>query len=128
MVAARYHALRDRVLASVDHVFAEPVLVKFNKGGTSDLSRPSIEIEAVLRVAGGNEAAASGNRIDTAWRTRITAQRGELHIDRVKYPDLRAAIGDEVRALSRPGQPWFEVLSVDDRGMTRLVLRLGESV
>lgn len=128
MKSARYHALRDRVVAKVDHVFAEPVLLKFNLGGVTDPARPSVEIEAVLRVGGGKETAASGNRIDAAWRTRITAQRAELHIDRTKYPTVKAKPGDEVRALSRPGEPWFEVLAVDDRGMSRLVLQLGEAV
>lgn len=127
MKAARYHALRDRVLADNDKVHAEPVWLKFNKGGVADPARSAIEIEAVLRVGGGKETAASGNRIDAAWRTRITAQRAELHIDRAKYPDIVAMKGDEVKALSRPGEPWFEVLAVDDRGMTRLVLQLGEA-
>lgn len=128
MLPARYHSLRDRVMASVDRVFAEPVLLKFNKGGVADQGRISVEIEAVLRVGGGKETAASGNRIDAAWRTRITAQRAELHIDRTKYPDIKVRAGDEVRALSRPGEPWFEVLAVDDRGLSRLVLQLGETV
>lgn len=127
MKTARYHSLRDRVLDRVDHVFAEPVLLKFNKAGTSDPSRPSIEIEAILRVGGGKETSVAGGK-DRAWRTRINAQSAELHIDRAKYPDIKGKTGDEVRALSRPGQPWFEVLAVDDRGMTRLVLQLGESV
>jgi hypothetical protein len=128
MKSARFHALRDRVVSSVDHVFAEPALLKFNLSGKTDPARPSIEIEAVLRVGGGKETAASGNRIDAAWRTRITAQRAELHIDRTKYPDIKVVTGDEVSALSRPGEPWFEVLAVDDRGESRLVLQLGESV
>ncbi len=127
MKAARYHALRDRVVATVDHVFAEPVFLKLNKGGTLDPARPSVEIEAVLRVGGGKETAASGNRSDASWRLRITAQRAELHIDRTKYPAIEVKPGDEVCAQSRPGEPWFEVLAVDDRGMSRLVLRLGES-
>ena len=127
MLSARYHALRDRVVASVDQVFAEPVLLKSNKGGAADDDRPAIEIEAVLRVGGGKETAASGNRIDAAWRTRISAQRAELHIDRTKYPDIKSVPGDEVRSLARPGEPWFEVLAVDDRGLSRLVLQLGET-
>lgn len=128
MKTARYHGLRDRVMAGVDQVHAESVLIKFNRDGITDPSRPAVEIEAVLRVGGGKETAASGNRIDAAWRTRITAQRAELHIDRTKYSSIEAKHGDEVRALSRPGEPWFEVLAVDDRGMSRLVLQLGETV
>lgn len=109
-------------------MFAEPVLLKFNLGGVTDPARPSVEIEAVLRVGGGKETAASGNRIDASWRTRITAQRAELHIDRTKYPAIEVKPGDEVCAQSRAGEPWFDVLAVDDRGMSRLVLQLGESV
>lgn len=127
MKSARYQALRDRVLSVVDRVHAEPVLLKFNKDGVSDPSRPEIEIEAVLRVDGGKETAVSGNRVDAAWRTRINAQRAALHIDPAAWPGVTAMIGDEVRALARPGQPWFEVLGVDDRSMTRVVLHLGES-
>lgn len=127
MKSARYHALRDRVVAKVDHVFAEPVLLKFNLGGVTDPARPSVEIEAVLRVGGGKETSVAGSQAKT-WRTQITAQRAELHIDRSKYPDIKAVTGDEVRALARQGEPWFEVLAVDDRGMSRLVLQLGESV
>lgn len=128
MQPARYHAIRDRVLACVDSVHAEPVRLSFKKGGVADPARPAIEIEAVLRVGGGKETSVSGRGADTTWRTRIQAQRAELHIDRAKYPQIVVRKGDEVNALSRPGEPWFEVLAIDDRTMTRLVLMLGESV
>ena len=127
MLPARYHGLRDRVLARVDHVFAEPVLLRVNKSGEADPSRPSIEIEAILRVGGGKETSVAGSQGAT-WRTRINAQRAELHVDRAKYPGIAFRIGDEVQAPSRIGEPWFEVLAVDDRSMTRLVVQLGETV
>lgn len=126
MQPARYHAIRDRVLRLVDHVHAEPVRLSFMKGGAVDPARPVVEIEAVLRVGGGKETAVSGRSADSAWRSRIQAQRAELHIDRTRYPLIVARKGDRVKALSRPGEPWFEVLTIDDRGMTRLVLQLGE--
>lgn len=127
MLTARYHALRDRVLACVDHIHAEPVKLTFMKGGAVDPARPAVEIEAVLRVGGGRETSVSGRGADTAWRSRIQAQRAELHIDRVAWPQIVARKGDRVKALSRPGAPWFEVLAIDDRSMTRLVLQLGEA-
>jgi len=127
MKSARYHTLRDAVLSAVDHVHAEPVLIRYLKGGVADPARPAVEIEAVLRVGGGKETAVAGGQ-ERSWRTRITAQRAELHIDPVAWPGIDARTGDEVRALARPGQPWFEVLAVDDRGSSRLVLQLGESV
>jgi hypothetical protein len=125
MLSARYHADRDELLAAVDEEMAEPVRLSFLKNGVVDPARPLIEIEAILRVGGGKETMVAGGR-DRGWRSRIAAQKAELSIDRAKYPTIAAKQGDRVRALSRPGEPWFEVLAIDDRGMTRLVLQLGE--
>ena len=126
MQTARYHALRDRTLAAVDRDRAEPVRLSFLKDGAVDPDRPMGEIEAILVVGGGKETMVSGGR-DRDWRTKIQAGRGELHIDRVKYPEIVARSGDRVKALSRPGEPWFEVVAVDDRVQPRLVLQLGEA-
>ncbi len=127
MMPARYHRLRDRTMAAVDRAFAEPVRLSFfTAQGTIDPSRPAIEIEAVLRVGGGKSTTIGGSS-KSSWRTRIVAQKSELHIDRTKYPTVVVRAKDKVRALARPGQPWFEVSAVDDRGETRLVLQLGEA-
>lgn len=126
MRTARFHALRDRVLAVVDDRLAEPVKLSFMKGGVLDVDRPAIEIEAILRVGGGKETSVDGGR-SGGWRSRIQVGRAELHIDRAKYPDIVARAGDKVKALARQGEPWFEVLAVDDRSMSRLVLQMGES-
>ena len=125
-VAARFHGLRDKVLAGVDHVFAEPVRLSFFRSGVLDPSRPAIEIEAVLRVGEGKTTNVSGGNA-ASWRTRIVADKAQLHIDRVKYTDLVVRTGDKVKALSRPGEFWFEVADVDDRSHTRLVLNLNEA-
>lgn len=125
-VAARFHDLRDKVLAGVDHVFAEPVRLSFFKSGALDPSRPAIEIEAVLRVGEGKTTSVAGSR-DVGWRSRIVADKAQLHIDRAAYTGPQPQQGDKVRALSRHGQPWFEVADVDDRSHTRLVLNLNEA-
>lgn len=125
-VAARFHQLRDRVVAAVDQAFAEPIKLSFMKDGRQDDDREAIEVEAILRVGGGKEALASGKVTDNAWRSRFGASPTELHIDRAKYPAIIARSGDRVKAISRQGEPWFEVLSVEDRGEARLVLVLGE--
>jgi len=126
MKTARFHALRDRILAVVDDKFAEPVFLSFLKNGTVDPARQAMEIEAVLRVGGGKETAVEGGR-SSDWRSRIQAQRAELSIDRAKYPGIVPRQGDKVKALARPGEPWFEILAIDDRSMTRLVLQMGEA-
>lgn len=125
MLSARFHALRDRTLAAVDQTLAEPVRLSFLKDGAVDPARAAVEIEALLRVGGGKETSVSGGR-DRDWRTNIVAQKAELHVDRAKYPDITCRPGDRVKALARPGQPWFEVLAVEDRGSSRYVLQLGE--
>jgi hypothetical protein len=125
MQPARFHALRDRTLAAVDRTFAEPVRLVFMANGSPDQDRQARNIEAVLRAATSKETMVSGGR-DRDWNSRITAQRAELHIDRIANPDLAFRNGDRVKALSRLGGPWFEVLAVDDRGSDRLILQLGE--
>lgn len=125
MLPARYHALRNRVLAQVDYTFAEPVRLSYMKDGVLDVARPAVDIEAPLRVDSGKETSPAGSMVQS-WESRVSSQRGELRIDRAKYPNVVLRKGDKVRALARPGQPWFEVLTVDDRGATRLVVALGE--
>ncbi|WEK06859.1 MAG: hypothetical protein P0Y65_20685 [Candidatus Devosia phytovorans] len=125
MRQSRFQALRDRSAAIVDQQFAEPVKLSFLKGGAVDQARPAVEIDAPLRVGGGKETNADGG-VGRSWRTQLAAGKAELHIDRATYVGPSIKSGDAVQALSRPGQPWFEVLRVDDRGETRLVLELGE--
>lgn len=125
MIPARYHGLRDRVMAAVDRAFGEPVRLAFMRDGRVDPDRPAREIDGVLRVGGGKETTAAG-AWDKTWRGRISSQRSELHIDRSVHVGLVLRKGDRIRALARPGQPWFGVLAVDDRGETRLVLQLEE--
>ena len=124
-VAARFHEVRDRVLAATDKAFAEPVRLTFLKDGALDPNRPSLEIEAVLRVGGGDENNMAGGYAQS-WRTQLAAGKSELHINKATYTGPAIDPGDRVRALSRSGHPLFEVLRVDDRGESRLVLALGE--
>lgn len=126
MKLARFHDIRDKALADVDRVMAEPVRLTFFASKKPDPSRPQTEIEAVLRTGGGAVSGVAGNQ-SQAWRGRIAAQKAELHIDRRTYDGPPIRQGDIVRALARLGEPRFEVLHVDDRGHTRLVLELGEA-
>lgn len=126
MLSARFHAIRDRTLARVDRTFAEPVRLSPMKGKAADPSRQQIVIEAVLRVGEGKNTKYQQSQ-DAVWRSRLIAGKAELHIDRAKYPDLNCQEGDKVRALARPGEPLFEVLAIDARGHTRLVLQLSEA-
>ena len=125
-VIAAFHALRDRVLKGNDGLFGERVqLAFFDKDGEADTERQSLEITAPLRTGAGENSNLDGG-FARSWRARIAAQKAELHIDPATYTGPQLRKGDKVRALARDGQPWFEVLSVDDRNHTRLVVRLGE--
>ncbi|MBY3434826.1 hypothetical protein [Rhizobium laguerreae] len=124
-VSARFHDLRNKVLASVDDKFAEPVTLMFMKNGVNDPARQMVTIDAVLRVGEGKNTSVAGG-IAAAWRTRIVADKAQLHIDRATYTGPQPKAGDKVKAISRHGEPFFEVADVDDRGHTRLVLNLNE--
>lgn len=124
-VSARFHDLRDKVLAGVDHAFAEPIRISFMKNGSADPVRPQIVIEAVLRVGEG-KSTNIGIVMGGGWRTRIVADKAQLHIDRSSYSGPQPRQGDRIRAISRHGEPLFEVADVDDRSHTRLVLNLTE--
>lgn len=124
-VAARFHELRDRVVATVDMKFAEAVRLTFMKGAAPDPAKPQITIDAVLRT--GNEKSASiASSNSRTWRSKIAAGQAELHIDRTVYPDIVLQKLDTVRAMARPGKPAFEVLSVNDRDHSRLIIGLGQ--
>ena len=120
-----YTELRAMALAAVDEAFAETVRLSFLKSGAADPARPARDIQAVLRVGEGKISNIAGGSGST-WRTRLIADKAELHINRTTYAGPVIAVGDRVRATSRPGSPWFEVGGIDDRGDTRLVLQLNE--
>jgi hypothetical protein len=127
MPPARFHALRDRVLAQVDQRFAERVLLSFlGADGRLDASRPSVEIEAPLRT-GTKGAANMAGGFSQSWRTRLAAGKSQLHIDPVANPGIVLRPKDKVRALDRLGQPWFEVVHFDDRNHTRHIAELSEA-
>ncbi|WP_414833582.1 hypothetical protein [Afifella sp. YEN Y35] len=125
MMTARFHELQARALKAVDQTFSEPVRLFFLRDGMVDPDRPGpLDIEAILRVGEGESTRAGPGE---SWNTRIVAGKGELHINRLVYPDIVVRVRDKVRAMARPGQPWWSVFAVDDRRPGRLMLQLGEA-
>lgn len=124
MRSARFHELRDELFSAVDDELAEPVLLAFKKEGRADPERPNIEIEAVLRTDEELSTHITGGT-DKNWNSEVSAHPSELSIDRATYVNIALCKGDLIRALSRYGQPWFEVLFVDDRSHRRLIVKLG---
>lgn len=126
---ARYHGLRDAAVAAVDQQLAEPVWLSFlaGKGGPVDPVRPAREIEAVLRVGKRDVTNVAADMGPRSGRAGMAAALSRCSISRAAYPDLVVRAGDMLKATSRVGEPWFEVLDIADRGHARLVLILGEA-
>jgi hypothetical protein len=122
-VFARFHKLRSEALAKVDEVFAEPVQLLFLDKGREDVNRASCEIEAVLRVAMSKNKSAT--TASSARKKLFNAEQSTLNINRECYFGPEIKIGDRIRAVSRDGEPFFEILTIDDRSHKRLVLELG---
>ncbi|NMG39812.1 hypothetical protein GRZ55_11210 [Chelativorans sp. ZYF759] len=126
MLPARFHVLRDRMIAQVDRIFAGPVRLAYLKDGQVDPERAAVDIEAVFRYGNSANTNMTGGMAQR-WSVRFDTAKAILAIDRARYPDVRLRGGDKIRVLSIPGQPWFEVLGVDDRNHTRLFAGLGEA-
>lgn len=125
-IAGQAGGIRAAVVAAVDRAFAEPVRLLPLFEAAVDSSREAVDFLAVLRVGEGDQSNFDGGR-DRSWRTQLGSGQAELHISRIDYPTLRIRQGDKIVALSRPGEPMWEVLRPDDRGDSRLVLELGEA-
>lgn len=123
-IPARYHKHRDRVVSGVDKLLAEKVFIAYLKDGAKDPDRANVEIEAILRV-GTNETKNLEGDSGDSWYTRISANKAELHIAANKFPENEILVGDKVRAITREGQPWFEVLAPATRGHSRFIYKLG---
>ncbi|MGB3026870.1 hypothetical protein [Paradevosia shaoguanensis] len=117
MLAARYHALRDRTVRAVDRVLAEPV--KIVKAGN-----PPFEIEAVLRTR--DQAGADRSARSQAFQSTMVGVAAHLHVDGATYPGFSLSKGDRVQAIARRGAPWFEVLNTDPRQTARIIVNLTE--
>lgn len=125
-VAANVRDLQTIVTAGLDQRFAERIRHLPMAKSEPDASREAVEFSALLRVGGGQETKL-GSRSGSTWRTSLAAGKAELHVDHRAWPQVKATAGDLIIALERVGEPIFEVLRVDDRGETRLVLELGEA-
>lgn len=103
--------------------FGESVRLSFMKNGAVDPDRTLATVVAVLHTGGDDSLPMEGG---SQYRTRLTAGKAELVLDRSTYAGPIPRREDRVRANDRVGQPWFEVLSVSDRYSNLIVLSLGE--
>lgn len=116
---------RDALYEEVDAEFAEPLRVFFLEKGRSLAGRGPVDIDAVLRTAGRDAFQPDGGN-NADWNIKLAAGKATLAIDRTVYPELELAKGFRVCALSRKGQPMFEVVFIDVHSHRRLYAILGE--
>lgn len=119
-----FHAYRDKAIRAVDRVMAETVRLYPMRSGTADPGRDQAEFQAVARVGGEGSNGITGRE---DWSSRISSGEATVHIDRAAYTGPAIRKGDRVRLMDRVGQPWFDVLTINDRQHGRLVLHLGEA-
>ncbi|KAB2801639.1 hypothetical protein F9L06_08145 [Brucella anthropi] len=116
---------RDALYEEVDAEFAEPLRVFVLENGRSIPGRGPVDIDAVLRTAGRDAFQPDGGN-NADWNIKLAAGKATLAIDRTVYPELELAKGFRVCALSRKGQPMFEVVFLDVHSHRRLYAILGE--
>jgi len=116
---------RDALYEEVDGEFAEPLRIFFLEKGQTILGRKPADINAVLRTAGRDAFQPDGGN-NADWNIKLAAGKATLAIDRAAYPELELVKGFRVCALSRKGQPMFEVVFIDVHSHRRLYAILGE--
>lgn len=122
----RFHKHRDRLLKVVDREMAETVELKFLIDQVVDPAREATEIQCILRSKEEERAGVTGGNAKS-WKRDAAATPSQLHIDYSVLATIDLRKGDKVRAADRPGRPWFDVLSIDDRAHPRAIVTLGET-
>lgn len=112
--------------AAVDGVMGESVRHYPLADGIQDQMRQTRIFTAVVRSAPVDDQSFQGGR-SQQWGSRIASGATEAHIvpDDPVVPHLRQH--DKVRLMDRPGQPFFEILTITDRRSGRVILSLGSA-
>lgn len=117
---------RDALYEEVDAEFAEPLRIFPLAKEKRIEGHPPFDIEAILRTEDRASLQPDGGN-NSNWNIKLAASKAAVAIDRALYPELELAEGYRLCALSRPGQPMFEVSFVDPRSHRRLYAVLSES-
>ena len=121
---ARFHDIRDRAIAKVDAMMAEQVRSFPLRNGLVDPGRQQAVFAAVVRTGNAKSESMQGGAMQS-WGQRITANEAEAHVARAGQVLPWFREGDKLRLIERPGQPFVEILRINDRQHGRIVLHLG---
>ncbi|SFK99317.1 hypothetical protein SAMN04488518_113112 [Pseudovibrio ascidiaceicola] len=116
----------EKVVKAADERWAEAIELKFLQDGRQDQSRGNTTIQAILRVGNVRNTNLSGGDA-LKWRGRVNSAKTQLHIAKSLYTGPEIKKGDTIRAITRDGMPWFDVLHANYRDQLRIVLELGEA-
>ncbi len=116
----------EKVVKATDERWAEAIELKFLQDGRQDQSRQNTTIQAILRVGNARNTNLSGGGA-LKWRGRVNSAKTQLHIAKSLYTGPEIKKGDTIRAITRGGMPWFDVLHANYRDQLRIVLELGEA-
>jgi hypothetical protein len=116
----------EKVVKTADERWAETIELKFLQDGRQDQSRGNTTIQAILRVGNVRNTNLSGGDA-LKWRGRVNSAKTQLHIAKSLYTGPVIQKGDTIRAVTREGMPWFDVLHANYRDQLRIVLELGEA-
>lgn len=115
--------LKKLIVAHGDDQFAELVRVLFINDGRDDPTRQNTEFMAPLRTDRSRSNNMSGGP-SKHLKVSVVAHRARLSLDPATYQGPKMKKGDIVMALERDGEPRFEVVSIDDRSLTRHIVNL----
>lgn len=118
--------LKSALTSAVDAIYAENIRHLPMSDGFPDPNRNSEDIIAPLRTGERDSVSPSFGR-QSGRAVSAAAGGGELRIDRETYPDLILRKDDKIVALDRPGEPVFQIKSVDDRSHLRLICMLEDA-
>ena len=109
--------------AAVCSAFGEQVRHSpMTSSGTADPSRPVQVIRGVLHTPAAAGAISLGN----GFMTTLSSSEGALVVERAAYPTIVFRAKDRIRGLDLPGQPLWEVKTVNDRFSSIWVLVLNQ--
>jgi hypothetical protein len=91
--------------------------------GAADATRPVADIRGILHTP----AAAGAISLGSGIITTLSASEGALVVNRADYPTTVFKQKDKIRGLELPGQPWWEIKTVNDRFSSILVLVLNQA-
>lgn len=108
---ANWHRLTALAARAADRLFGEPVRLSFLDDGLMDTTRPPLDVRAQIHLPGERDVAPA--RGGASFSTQVVGNAGLLIIHKAS---LGCALrqGDLVRASGRDGQPWFDILAVDE--------------